>query len=78
MDREYILRLLLEVAVDGTVEGTLALGHAEWNRQIRKSLLSLASAGYLELRSELELTDVGLKINCVLTAKSLALNPNLS
>jgi len=74
MDRDYMLQLLLEVAVDGVVEGALALGHSEWNRQIRKSLLSLASAGYIKLLSEIELTDVGLKINCVLTDKALLAN----
>ena len=71
VDRDYILRLLLEVAVDGSVQGVLALGHSEWNRQIKKSLLHLASTGYIELLSEIELTEVGIKINCRLTDKAL-------
>jgi len=71
MDKDYILQLLLQVAEDGIVEGVLTLGHGEWNRQIRKSLLFLASTGYIELLSEIELTEVGLKINCRLTDKTL-------
>jgi hypothetical protein len=64
LDKNLIMKLLLQVAEDGVVQGVLAQGHQEWNRQIKKSLLVLASEGYIELLSEMELTEVGLRINC--------------
>ena len=73
MDREILLQMLLKEEVDGVVQGVLAIGHQEWNRQIKKSLLCLASQGYIVLLSELELTPVGIKINCRLTDKALSL-----
>ena len=74
MDKDLILKLLLGVETDGTVEGVLALDCGEWNRDIKKSLLSLASTGYIELLSEIELTEVGLKIKCKLTDKALRMD----
>lgn len=73
MDKGFILHLLLTEEKDGVVQGVLALSHGEWTQQIRKSLLSLASDGFIELSSEIELTEIGLKINCKLTEKALEL-----
>ncbi|MCL2766555.1 MAG: hypothetical protein FWD21_02605 [Peptococcaceae bacterium] len=71
MDRDFVMQLLLGVEINGNVEGVLTLGQPEWNRQVRKSLFSLASTGHIELLSEIELTEIGLKIKCRLTNKAL-------
>jgi len=73
MNKELMLKFLLDEEKDGMVNGVITQIHHEWIQQIKKSLLSLASSGFIELSSEIEVTEVGVKVNCKLTEKALKL-----
>ncbi|OPX86517.1 MAG: hypothetical protein A4E53_02950 [Pelotomaculum sp. PtaB.Bin104] len=73
MNKEAMLNFLLSQESDGVVDGVITQMQSAQIQLVKKALLSLATNGYIELSSELEVTGIGMKINCRLTEKALRL-----